>query len=148
MGSMKNDLLLPPTFKRGTGDEEELDEDLMLLGTTPVLGSAGPAGMVNASARMTGAAAVVREASHGMMHSRISGDSIMPVQDGLVRHGLDLEEDDLMGMSPDLPSMIRSPMVGTGFADYMQNQQQPKIHDRTSSIAAAVAVAPNDKAEV
>lgn len=130
LGSLKNDLLLPPQFKNHD-DEEELEEDFMLLGTTPCVGSGSAGGAMNAAAQLRSGAAARATAAYARENSAIA-------------RCID-EEDDLMGMSPDMPSMLRSPQPGSGFVDFMASKQQQQCGQSTvqSSLVAA-AEAPNE----
>lgn len=101
LGSLKNDLLIPPTFKGHDTDDGDLDD--LMLGTTPNLGSTP--NMFNQSA-----ANAVRPGASAFCSNICDADLL---------HGLD-DDDELMGMSPDIPSMIRSPNIASpGFSDFM-----------------------------
>ena len=128
MGSLKNDLLLPPNFKPSNPDDDELDDDLMLLGTTPNVGSAG----VTSSALRAGAAARATHAAFGRESNFHTTEVLSRCID---------EEDELMGMSPDMPSMMRSPAAVAVFSDFMKQRGQGS---NQSSLAAAAA-APNEQ---
>ena len=133
LGSLKNDLLLPPKFK-SHDDEEELEEDFMLLGTTPNLGSGSTGGAMTAAAQLRSGAAARASAAYARDNSRH--------QEALTRC-ID-EEDDLMGMSPDMPSMLRSPQPGSGFVDFMASKQQHHGVSTVQSSLVAAAEAPNE----
>ncbi|GAX73078.1 hypothetical protein CEUSTIGMA_g531.t1 [Chlamydomonas eustigma] len=139
LGSLKNDLLLPPNYKNAEDEGDELDDDLMLLGTTPNIGSA-TVGM-SAVAQAGHTTSVVRLSSAAFAR----GSGVSDAMCGLGRV-LD-EEDDLMGMSPDLPSMIRSPMSSTGFTDFLKNTfvGPSSVNGGGHSSIAAAAAATNEQ---
>ena len=132
LGSLKNDLLLPPKFK-SHDDEEELEEDFMLLGTTPNLGSGSAGGDMKAAAQLRSGAAARATAAYA--RDNLHQDAITRCID---------EEDDLMGMSPDMPSVLRSPQPGSGFVDFMASKQQHHGVSTVQSSLVAAAEAPNE----
>ena len=130
LGSLKNDLLLPPNFKPNNPDDDDLEDDLMLLGTTPNVGSAG---IMSSSALRAGAAARATHAAFGRESTAVHHDLLPRCID---------EEDELMGMSPDMPSMMRSPAGVAGFSEFMK---QGIGHQASQSSLAAAAAASNEQ---
>ncbi|KAJ9515514.1 hypothetical protein QJQ45_021617 [Haematococcus lacustris] len=120
LGSLRNELTEPPTFSfakgaaEARGYEEELEQDLMILGTTPSFGSLTAA---NAFLKNSSQAPFARDSSTldivlgpgpvgGAGRSGLGGGAHL--HDTLGRHnliglGLGDDFDDIMGMSPDLP---------------------------------------------
>ena len=126
LGSLKNDLLLPPNFKNDNHDDEELEDDFMILGTTPNVGSGTTGTMLAAAAVRSGAAARANASAYAREN----------VHHELISRCID-EEDELMGMSPDIPSMFRSPLGGAGFGDFMKAHGAAVA--QSSLVAAAAA---------
>ncbi|KAL6752108.1 hypothetical protein V8C86DRAFT_620621 [Haematococcus lacustris] len=120
LGSLRNELTEPPTFSfakgaaEARGYEEELEQDLMILGTTPSFGSLTAA---NAFLKNSSQAPFARDSSTldivlgpgpvaGAGRSGLGAGAHL--HDTLGRHnliglGLGDDFDDIMGMSPDLP---------------------------------------------
>ncbi len=113
----------------------------MLLGTTPNLGSGlAGGGLAAAAASVARAGAVVRANSAAFARGSGHNDPIPRCVD---------EDDELMmdGMSPDLPSMIRSPISGVGFSDYLKQTfaNAASGSGPVQSSLAAAAAAPNEQ---
>lgn len=109
LGSLRNELIAPPfSFTTKEHDpDDELNEEMMILGTTPNF-SAPNSAMTNFQGQ--------RRPSNGpnAMNGFHLGQADIP------------DFDDLMGMSPDLPSMLRSPNIGSaGFESFMKKYQGP-----------------------
>ena len=133
LGSLKNDLLLPPNFKANNPDDDDLEDELMLLGTTPNVNSGVAGELAAAATSAVRSGAVVR--ANSAAFARENGHN------ELLARCID-EEDELMGMSPDMPSMMRSPAAG--FTDYMKRGPATYEAPGQSSLAAAAA-APNEQ---
>lgn len=123
IGSLRNELILPPGFKGDDLDDDDLDD--LMLGTTPNLGST-PGGVVgrpivsgsNAAVR-PGAATAASSMAATNTTAGFSNNS--HINDVLLGRTFPDDDDELMGMSPDIPSMIRSPNVGSGgFGEFMR----------------------------
>lgn len=110
--------MVPASFNKDSMPLPDLDDDLdemMILGATPNFGSTpsdrffnGPAPGGSKSA--SGAAANTSLFERQSMNPSVQGDAD--------------EIDDIMGMSPDLPSMIRSPnMASPGFENFLKQFQ-------------------------
>lgn len=107
LGSLKSSLLIPPSFKGLESDDGDLDD--LMLGTTPNLGSL-PGNMTAVNA----------------VRPVISGSDGFP--NISVREMLNLPDDDdeLMGMSPDIPSLIHGTSISSpSFGEFMQKAFAP-----------------------
>ncbi|KAG1661793.1 hypothetical protein FOA52_003714, partial [Chlamydomonas sp. UWO 241] len=110
LGSLKNDLLLPGTYGGHDDGDGDFDDDLM-LGTTPNLMSnsvAAQAGLAaHAQARgMSGGhgmASVHHHLRPGMGHHH---GVLNPEIHRIAQQLQNDDDDELMGMSPDVPSII------------------------------------------
>lgn len=118
IGSMKNDLMLPRQFLDDPNADDELDE-MMMLGTTPNFGTTpsdffqSPPTSSQFSNKNTFAKGIFAN-DRSLISDLGDGSGIG-----------NLSDDDLMGMSPDLPSMIISPgLSGSGFQDFIAQQFQ------------------------
>ena len=108
----------------------------MLLGTTPNVGS-GSTGVMSSAAGALRAGAVVRSSN-----AAFGRDSGLSGHHELLSRCID-EEDELMGMSPDMPSMMRSPAAG--FGDFMKQAQGGTAQVAQQSSLAAAAAASNEQ---
>jgi hypothetical protein len=148
MGSLRSELLEPPPFSFTKGpsmsgpggvDDEFLADEMMILGTTPSFG-----GSLQGNGKGSGTAA----AAGGHQFTRDSGLGNAVLMMGGVGSlgGLGTDDiDDLMGMSPDLPSLQSKGVAinNPGFGAFMARQfsqplpgQQPGGGHVTTTFAA------------
>lgn len=111
MGSLRNELMLPPAYDEAGGDEEL--EDFMILGTTPNLSGTWD------RSNFLGAARGGRPASFGASGRGGGAGSAGAFHPTLASAGGDDDCGELMGMSPDAPAGAPRP----GFAALQQQQQ-------------------------
>jgi len=126
LGSLKNELMLPPMFRNTDLDDDDLD-DMMMLGTTPNFG-------------ITPGDRNGRSSAANAVRTGTTPPSGMFVRDNgslgdIFNSGtLGDDDDDLMGMSPDLPSLIRSPNIASpGFSEFMRQQFANSANNTTAA---------------
>ena len=120
LGSLKNDLLIPSGFANKGHDTDNDDplDDLMLLGTTPNLGSTPTFNQRGAVRGAGTSGALPGTSGPGTSVGGLFSNGVSELLRGLHHHD---DDDELMGMSPDIPSMIRSPDISSpGFDDFMR----------------------------
>lgn len=123
LGSLKGSLMQAPfSFTKDHDHDDDLNEEMMILGATPNFGSLTNA--VGGFARRSSLGPCVENG----FHSGLLG-------------GMD-DIDDLMGMSPDMPLMIRSPELGSsGFESFIRKTFGTAGDDATSKVAVGGATA-------
>lgn len=127
IGSMKNDLMLPPQFLDEPGADDELDE-MMMLGTTPNFGTT-PSDFFQSPPK---SCSLGKNAfAKGIFANERNLPAVNDIGDSS-GVGNEISDDDLMGMSPDLPSMIISPgLSSSGFQDFISQQFQANFQQQS-----------------
>lgn len=126
IGSMRNTLEIPPDFAAAAGhdpDEDDLDDDVMILGTTPSFGSTPRYPGANGGAAAAGnPSALLRQAQTVRVSAaaRAAAAVSIPAHAESDDDDDDSSDDEMMGMSPDMAD-------APGFSAFMHQHRAGEV---------------------